>query len=117
MRKLTFLYLVMASTAIQAEVFKCMGNFGKAVYQSHPCTDTTKEQQLAIETKPDPAQEAAAKAKLAAARAEYQAQKAAADQLHAEKNKEAAAANGLAGKNPMTRQREQPQRQTEELEQ
>lgn len=116
MRKLAFFCLIMASTAIHAEVFKCVGSFGKTVYQSRPCTNTSKEQQLDIETTPDPAQEAAAKAKLDAARAEYQAKKTADEQLQAEKNKAAAAEMELAGKNAIGQQQQQEDRQRQKEE-
>jgi hypothetical protein len=82
---------MLMSTIAHAEVFKCMEKFGKAVYQSSPCKPASKEQQLDIQTAPDAAQSAAAKAKLEAIQAEYQTQKNAAEQKQAKQNKDAAA--------------------------
>ncbi|MCK9608949.1 MAG: DUF4124 domain-containing protein [Methylomonas sp.] len=104
MRKISVLFLLLMSAPSHAEVFKCVEKFGKAIYQSTPCKVTSKEQQLDIKTAPDPAQEAAAKAKLEAIQAEYQAQKAAGEKLQAEQNKQSAAALEIVRKNTSIQQ-------------
>lgn len=67
--------MFLACPIANAEVFKCIGTNGKTVYQSKPCQATDKGQQMDIQV--DPAQEAAAKAKLEALQNEYDAKKAA----------------------------------------
>lgn len=117
MRKLSALCLLLLSAPAHAEVFKCVGKFGKTEYQASPCAVNSQERQLDIKTTPDPAEEAAAKAKLEAVQAEYQAQKSADEKLQAEQNKQAAAAMDLARRNAIIQQQqlEAQQRQQEEF--
>lgn len=75
MRVLVLMAMVLGSCPAQAEVFKCIGKAGKTVYQAKPCQTTDKSLQLDIQS--DPAQEAAAKAKLEAVQNEYGARQAA----------------------------------------
>lgn len=82
MRVLVLMAIVLACHTANAEVFKCVGKGGKTVYQAKPCQTTDKAQQLDIQA--DPAQEAAAKAKLEALQNEHEAKKAA--RLEAERN-------------------------------
>ncbi|MBS4051782.1 DUF4124 domain-containing protein [Methylomonas rivi] len=117
MRIMSVLCLMLMSATAHAEVFKCMEKFGKAVYQSRPCTDTSKEQQLDIKTTPDPAQEAAAKAKLEAVQAEYQAQKTSAAERQTKQNQEAAAIESARRSALLQQQQaEAQQKQAEALE-
>ena len=60
MKKLFYFLLPCVSLAVQAEVFKCTDNFGKASYQSKPCQETGKGRQLDI--KVDPVKEAQGRA-------------------------------------------------------
>lgn len=61
----------------QAEVFKCTDKFGKPNYQSKPCQDSLKEQQLPI--KADPLIESQGKDKRQARESEYDTLKAGRD--------------------------------------
>lgn len=73
MRGWLLLVTLFSWATANAEVFKCVGQYGKTVYQSQPCKASQREKQLDI--KVDPEQEAAAKARLQAVQAEYQARK------------------------------------------
>lgn len=119
MRKAVLLFLSLASTRADAEVFKCIEKYGKTVYQASPCSAAAKEQQLDI--KSDPAKEAEAKAKLEAIQNEYdtrKAEKAEADKKLAEQQRNAAALE-IARRNAMAQQEQAQaqQRQAEALEQ
>jgi len=81
MRILILMGLLLGCHPAQAEIFKCIGKAGKTVYQAKPCQATDKARQLDIQV--DPAQEAAAKARLEAIQNEYDTKKAA--QLEAER--------------------------------
>ncbi len=60
MKKLCYLLLCCISLTVHAEVFKCADKFGKAAYQSKPCQEAGKGQQLDI--KVDPVKEAQGRA-------------------------------------------------------
>ncbi|MDD1622895.1 MAG: DUF4124 domain-containing protein [Methylococcaceae bacterium] len=90
MRMLILAIMVLVCDTVNAEVFKCIGNAGKTVYQEKPCQTAVKSQQLDI--KGDPAKEAEAKAKLEALQTENDARRA--ERLKAEK--EAAAQRNQA---------------------
>lgn len=113
------LTLALMPVTANAEVFKCIEKFGKAIYQSTPCTPSAKEQQLDI--KADPAKEAAAETKLEAIQNEYESRKAAQDQKNKELEKQRLEAETLetAKRNAIAQQEqaEAQKRQAEALEQ
>jgi len=73
MRQLLLITLSLLAASVNAEVYKCVEKFGKTSYQSSPCSQNAKEQQLDIKT--DPAKEAAAKARLEEIQNEYDKRK------------------------------------------
>lgn len=73
MRVLTLLILATFCQASNADVFKCLGNNGRASYQPSPCTTAAEQQQLDIQS--DPAKDAEAKARLEEVRSEYESRK------------------------------------------
>lgn len=112
------LLLSSLSLTAHAEVFKCIGKYGKATYQSSPCEAAVKAQQLDIKSNPE--QEAEAKAKLAAIQNEYETRKAEKTKSENEllKQQAAAAALEISRRNALAQQ-EQAQaqyRQAEALE-
>ena len=74
MRNAMLLALSLLTASANAEVYKCIEKFGKTRYQASPCSENAKEQKLDIKT--DPAQEAAAKARLEEVQSEYDSRKA-----------------------------------------
>lgn len=119
MRLISLLSLILISTTANAEVFKCIEKFGKAIYQSSPCKSGAKEQQLDI--KADPAKEAAAETKLEAIQTEYEARKVAQDEKNKELEKQRleAATLEIAKRNAIAQQEQADaqKRQAEALEQ
>jgi hypothetical protein len=65
MEKILFILLVLLSSSIRSEVFKCQLKSGKTVYQSTPCESTVKQQTIKIQ-KSDPRKVAEEEAKLKA---------------------------------------------------
>lgn len=60
MKKIVYLLLSCVSLSVHADVFKCVDKFGKPAYQSKPCQEVGKGQQLDI--KVDPVKEAQGRA-------------------------------------------------------
>jgi len=69
MKKIAYLCLFCASLTVQADVFKCTGKSGKALYQSKPCEAAGQGRQLDI--KVDPVKEAQGRVKMEALDQEY----------------------------------------------
>ncbi|OAI09889.1 hypothetical protein A1359_18085 [Methylomonas lenta] len=119
MRLISLLSLMLISATANAEVFKCIEKFGRAVYQSTPCKSGAKEQQLDI--KADPAKEAAAESNLEAVQSEYESRKVAQDERNKELEKQRmeAATLEIARRNAIAQQEQADaqKRQAEALEQ
>ncbi len=118
MHKSLIFLLAIASTPVDAEVFKCIGKYGKTAYQAQPCQAATQQQQLDI--KADPAKQAEAQAKLEAIQSEYESRKAAqlqADKENAEQQNQAATLE-IARRNALAQQEqaEAQNRQADALE-
>lgn len=73
MRIIILMALGLSYHSANADVFKCTDMAGKTIYQSKPCQEAAKGQQLDI--KVDPAKEAEAQAKYDALQMEYDAKK------------------------------------------
>lgn len=118
MRIISLLFLTLIPATTNAEVYKCIEKFGKAIYQSTPCKPAAKEQQLDI--KVDPTKEAAAETKLEAIQNEYESRKSSQAQKNKELEKQRmeAAALEIARRNAIAQQEqaEAQKRQAEALE-